>query len=113
MPGVEAQDDNSINSDARMRVFEGAAELFGLLSSPLRLRILSALCQGELSVGQLLERIPTTQPSMSHHLSVLHRSGVLARRREGVQIIYRVGNLGASSICRTVIVHLAIQGPER
>ena len=100
-------------SDTSMQVFEVAAELFGVLSSPLRLRIVSALCQGELSVGQLLERVPTTQPNMSQHLSVLYRAGVLARRREGTQIVYRIGNLSASSICRTVCVDLAIQGPAR
>jgi DNA-binding transcriptional ArsR family regulator len=96
-----------------MRVFEVAAELFGVLSSPLRLRIVSALCSGELSVGQLLERVPTTQPNMSQHLSVLYRAGVLTRRREGTQVVYRIGNASASAICRTVCVDFAIQAAER
>lgn len=91
------------------RVFERAAELFGLLSSPLRLRIVSELCRGELNVGQLLDRIDTTQPNMSQHLAVLYRAGVLARRREGSQIHYGIGNLDAAVVCRSVCVDIAIR----
>lgn len=90
------------------RVFQRAAELFGLLSSPLRLRIVSELCRGELNVGQLLERIDATQPNMSQHLAVLHRAGVLARRRKGTQVRYRIGSIGAAAVCRSVCVDLAI-----
>jgi len=43
------------------RVFELAAELFGVLATPMRLRILSALCDKEKSVSQLLQEIDTTQ----------------------------------------------------
>ena len=82
------------------RVFALAAELFGLLSTPMRLRILSALCDGERSVSQLLERIDTTQPNLSQHLNVLYRSGVLAKRKEGTQVIYRVQSEKAVTLCR-------------
>ena len=72
------------------RVFELAAELFGVLATPMRLRILSALCDQEKSVSQLLSEIETTQPNLSQHLNVLYRTGVLAKRKEGTQVIYRV-----------------------
>jgi ArsR family transcriptional regulator len=97
--------------DSSMQVFELAAELFGVLSSPVRLRIVSALCDGELSVGQLLERVQASQPNMSQHLSVLYRAGVLARRRDGTQVVYRIGNASASAICRTLCVDFASGGP--
>jgi DNA-binding transcriptional ArsR family regulator len=58
-------------------VFSSAAELFGLLSTPIRLKIISALCDGEKNVSQLLGDIDTTQPNMSQHLSMLYRAGVL------------------------------------
>jgi ArsR family transcriptional regulator len=97
-------------SDADVtKLFEQAADLFGLLSSPLRLRIVSALCHGELNVGQLLERIETTQPNMSQHLAVLHRGGVLLKRREGAQVHYRIGNLGVSTICREICTDFAVR----
>ena len=61
------------------RVFELAAELFGVLATPMRLRILSALCDKEKSVSQLLQEIDTTQPNLSQHLNLLYRAGVLAK----------------------------------
>jgi ArsR family transcriptional regulator len=51
----------------KVRVFELAAELFGILATPMRLRILSALCDKEKSVTQLLQEIDTTQPNLSQH----------------------------------------------
>ena len=49
-------------------VFELAAELFRVMSAPMRLKIISSLCRGEKNVGELLREIPTTQPNMSQHL---------------------------------------------
>ena len=51
------------------RVFESVAELFAVLSTPIRLKIISAVCQHEKSVSELLSEIDTTQPKMSQHLS--------------------------------------------
>jgi DNA-binding transcriptional ArsR family regulator len=94
------------------RVFELAAELFGILSTPMRLRILSALCDGEKSVSQLLSEIDTTQPNLSQHLNLLYRSGVLAKRKEGTQVIYRVQSDKAVNLCRTVCSQIAIEMDE-
>lgn len=94
------------------RVFELAAELFGVLATPMRLRILSALCDGERSVTQLLERIDTTQPNLSQHLTVLYRSGVLAKRKEGTQVFYRVQSEKAVALCRAVCTQIAIEVDE-
>lgn len=88
-------------------VFEKAAELFGLMSSPIRLRIVSELCRGELNVGQLLDRVETTQPNLSQHLAMLYRAGVLGRRRDGTQVYYRIGNASAAAICRSVCIDIA------
>jgi DNA-binding transcriptional ArsR family regulator len=91
------------------RVYEIAAELFSLMSTPMRLKIISALCRGEKSVGELLGEIATTQPNMSQHLNQLYRAGMLARRREGQQIYYRVGNERAVALCRAVCTQIAIE----
>lgn len=72
------------------RVFERAAELFGLLSAPVRLRIVQALLEGERHVGQLVEEVGTTQPNLSQHLTTLYRCGVLTRRRLGSQVLYSI-----------------------
>ena len=96
----------------KVRVFELAAELFGVLATPMRLRILSALCDQEKSVSQLLSEIETTQPNLSQHLNVLYRTGVLAKRKEGTQVIYRVQSEQAVTLCRTVCTQIAIEMDE-
>lgn len=88
------------------RVYEIAAELFALLSAPIRLRIVCALGQSELNVKQLLDRIETTQPNLSQHLATLYRSGVLVRRRQGSEMHYRVASEKVLQLC------LAIQDPQ-
>ena len=94
------------------KVFELAAELFGLLATPMRLRVLSALCVHEKSVNELLAEIDTTQPNLSQHLAVLLRAGVVAKRREGTQMIYRVHSEKAVALCRSVCIQIAIELDE-
>ncbi len=94
------------------RVFELAAELFAVLSTPMRLRVLSALCVREKSVNELLLEIDTTQPNLSQHLAVLYRTGVLAKRKEGAQVIYRVQSEKAVALCRSVCTQIAIELDE-
>ena len=89
-------------------VFDKAAELFAVLSTPIRLRIISQLCQGEKNVGQLLESIDVAQPNMSQHLNMMYRSGVLGKRRQGAQIFYRIADETAVVVCRAVCTQVAI-----
>ena len=100
---------DSAAESADARVFERAAELFGILSTPMRLRILSALCEQEKSVSELLAEIDTTQPNLSQHLNLLYRAGVLAKRKVGTQVIYRVQSQRAVNLCRSVCTQIAIE----
>jgi ArsR family transcriptional regulator len=90
-------------------VFESAAELFGLLSTPVRLKIISAVCNGERNVSELLAQIDTTQPNMSQHLATLYRAGVLGKRREGTQIFYRLQSEKVATLCRAVCTQVALE----
>ena len=90
-------------------VFDSVAELFGLLSTPIRLKIIGALCNGEKNVSQLLAEINTTQPNMSQHLSTLYRAGVLGRRRDSTQIYYRLQSERVATLCRAVCTQVAIE----
>jgi ArsR family transcriptional regulator len=96
-------------SDESDQVFSSAAELFRLLSTPIRLKIISALCGHEKNVSQLLAEIDTTQPNMSQHLATLYRAGVLARRRDATQIYYRIGSQRAATLCRAVCMQIATE----
>ena len=94
------------------QVFHDAAKTFRVMAAPLRLKIISALCQGEKNVGELLQSIDTTQPNMSQHLHTLHRAGILGRRRDGVQIYYRIVNESVVGMCRAMCVQLAIESDD-
>ena len=95
--------------DESEAVFATAAELFSLLSTPIRLKIISSLCRGEKNVSQLLDDIDTTQPNMSQHLSTLYRAGVLGKRRDGTQIYYRIESERAATLCRAVCTQIAVE----
>ncbi len=91
------------------RVFDSVAELFAVLSTPIRLKIISAVCQNEKSVSELLAQIDTTQPNMSQHLGTLYRCGVLAKRRDGTQVYYRLQSERVATLCRAVWSQMAIE----
>jgi len=80
-------------------VFGAAAELFAVLASPCRVRILFELCKLELNVGELLQRVGGSQPNLSHHLNALYRADVLSRRREGARVYYRLAPGRAEMLC--------------
>ena len=82
--------------------YERAAEVFSLLSTPSRLRILGALCEGEKCVGDLSAATELPQPTVSQQLNLLFRAGLLTRRREGVQVHYRVDPKTRGFLCRAV-----------
>jgi DNA-binding transcriptional ArsR family regulator len=88
-------------------MFDAAAEIFRVMSAPMRLKIINALCAGEKNVGQLLEEINTTQPNMSQHLQTLYQHNILGKRRDGVQIFYRIVDEKVVAMCRAVCVQVA------
>lgn len=95
-------------SDETEAVFEKAAEMFAVLSTPIRLRIISELCQGEKNVGQLLDQIDVAQPNMSQHLNIMYRSGILGKRRQGAQMFYRIADENAVVVCRAMCTQVAV-----
>ena len=106
---IELRKSAENDGDSSLRVFDLAAELFGVLATPMRLRVISALCQEEKTASQLLEEIDTTQPNLSQHLTVLYRSGILAKRKAGAQVFYRVHSEKAVALCRMVCTQVAIE----
>jgi len=91
------------------RVYEVAAQIFLTLGTPQRLRLLSGLCQGEKSVNALVAETGTTQSNVSQHLAHLYRAGLVARRRDGQQVFYRIHNERAAMLCRAVCTQVAIE----
>src|SRR3954462_3508252 len=72
---------------------ERIAPLLKALAEPVRLRLLSLVAShadGEACVCDLNDAFKLSQPTISHHLKVLHESGLLDRSKRGVWVYYRV-----------------------
>ena len=68
------------------------AEFFKTLSHPTRLRILDALRTGELTVGDVQERLEIAQSTASQHLAALRAGNFVEARRVGTSVWYRVSD---------------------
>ena len=67
-----------------------------------RIRILDLLRAGELSVGQISERLGMSQQNASKHLTTLHAAGIVRRRKEGTSTFYAVADQGVYALCEQV-----------
>jgi DNA-binding transcriptional ArsR family regulator len=74
------------------RLFELHAEICKTLSNPVRLRIISELQDGEMTVGTLAKKLSIRQAHLSQHLSVLRQRGVVAARKDGLKVYYSIAN---------------------
>jgi ArsR family transcriptional regulator len=66
------------------------AEIFQALGHPTRVAIVEYLRAGEISVGQLCEKVEIEQANASQHLAVLRSKHIVDSRKEGNQIFYRL-----------------------
>lgn len=69
------------------------AEMCKVFSHPLRLRVLDALRDRELAVGELAELLDVPVGSLSQHLNMMKERRALASRKVGNRVLYRVANL--------------------
>jgi ArsR family transcriptional regulator len=77
-----------LSADAAERI----APLLKALADPVRLRLLSLIAShegAEACVCDLNEAFDLSQPTISHHLKVLHEAGLLDRDKRGVWVYYR------------------------
>jgi len=78
----------------RKRQIQRAAGLLKHASDPTRLQVLSLLSEGERHVGGLCEALTQSQPAVSHHLALLRLGGLIDRRRQGKNNVYRLTDSG-------------------
>lgn len=94
-------------------LLEHVAERFRVLGDATRLAILRALLDaGELNVGELVERLGSTQANVSKHLRVLLNAGVVQRRPDGTAAYYSVVDESAIQLCDVVCSRLREQKAE-
>ena len=85
------------------------ARRFRVLSDPLRVRILDLLRDQELSVTTLAEQLGAGQQNVSKHLAVLTDSGMLARRKDGTHVYYRIADEAVFALCEQICGSLQAQ----
>ncbi len=88
------------------------AERFRLLGEPMRIRILDVLRDGELTVQELTTALETSQQNVSKHLVLLHRAGIVARRKEGNYVCYSIADETVFELCEQVCGGLSRQLAE-
>ena len=64
------------------------AEFFKALGDENRVKILRMLCKGERCACELLEELEISQPTLSHHMQILCRSGIVQGRKNGKWMHY-------------------------
>jgi DNA-binding transcriptional ArsR family regulator len=78
------------------------ARRFRVLGEPMRIRLLDHLREGEATVGDLSQVLESSQQNVSKHLAVLTDAGVLARRKDGNHVYYRIADQGVLALCEDV-----------
>ncbi len=79
-----------------------AAKLLKALANERRLMILCRLVDGERSVGRLQPTVGLSQSALSQHLAVLREEGVVATRRDGPTVWYRISDPGTVRVVATL-----------
>ena len=75
-----------------------AAALLKALANENRLLIMCTLISGELSVGELNEKIPLSQSALSQHLASLREAGLVTTRKEAQTVFYQLSGNEATRI---------------
>lgn len=97
MPNTQALDINQMRGSANE-----AVALLRSLSHEDRLLLLCQLSQQEMCVSELQEKLDIRQPSLSQHIGVLRRNGLITPRREGNHIYYSVGDENVLAMLETL-----------
>lgn len=94
-------------------VVELIAARFRLLGEPMRVKAVDALREaGEASVGELAERLGTSQQNVSRHLAALADGGILARRKDGNRVLYSIADEEVLAMCEHVCAGIERRNEE-
>ena len=84
------------------RLFELHAEVCKTLSNAVRLKIINELQDSEMTVGALAKKLGIRQAHLSQHLSILRQRGVVAARKDGVNVYYSISNPKIIMACNLI-----------
>ena len=89
------------------------AERFRALAEPARLHIMTALRSGERTVGELVEATGLGTANVSKHLRILHASGFVSRRKEGLFVYYGLAGDDVFRLCDIMCGRLDTEAANR
>lgn len=90
-------------------LLELIAQRFKALSEPARLEILDTLRQGAMCVTDLVDKTGLGQANLSKHLQVLHASGFVSRRKEGLFTYYELADRDVMRLCDIMCGRLEVE----
>lgn len=97
------------------RLYALHASICQTLANPKRLEIIDRLRDGEMTVTRLAEALQIGQANLSQHLAIMRQRGIVATRREGLNVFYRLGNpkiVQACDLMRQVLLEYLKSGAE-
>ncbi|UCD43562.1 MAG: winged helix-turn-helix transcriptional regulator [Chloroflexota bacterium] len=86
-----------------------SVEFAKALADPTRQEIMSLICCRELSVGDIVEAVGVSQPTVSHHLAILKEAGLVTIRNEGKHAYYTLNQGRVVRCCGNLIEVFAPQ----
>jgi ArsR family transcriptional regulator, lead/cadmium/zinc/bismuth-responsive transcriptional repressor len=89
---------------AAQEPFEPVMDVLRALAEPTRLRLVWALAAREHSVGELAELVGANVAAVSQHLARLREAGMVASRRDGTRIFYRVATPHLADLLDQLVV---------
>lgn len=98
---MNAGDSGNISPDSTY--VELAVEMFSMLADPTRVRLILALQETELSVGELAEIVDKSPAAVSQHLAKLRLARMVGTRQEGKRVFYRLANEHARQLVTDAI----------
>ena len=91
-----------MNTDDMKNNAGQAVGLLKQLANENRLWILCQLLEGELSVGELNQRVELSQSALSQHLAKLRQDGLVSTRKQGLNVYYSLGNPSVAKVLETL-----------
>ncbi len=95
--------------EASPELLQLVAARFSTLGDPARIRILYALHEGERTVSELVDETGFRQAKVSKHLQLLHRDGFVERRKEGLNVHYRIADPEVFQLCDLICGRLQLE----
>ncbi len=84
-------------------IFINIADMLSLISDSTRLKILWLLCHCEDCVINIAAAMEMSSPAVSHHLRILKQGGIIASRKEGKTVYYRLADTKAAKTIHHII----------